>query len=355
MSDNVTLPGVGVPVASDEVTTLNGATVAAVQVQRVKPVFGVDGTAQDVDLTHGLPVSGQAYTSTSFDFAVGAVGTAAAVDVAGAGHIAFAIKNAVPASAFTGNPQISFQVSDDGNSWSDLLVTGQDSLSYQPNVFAPAPGANKEVQYVAPLHGAKFARFIVTAGVATNAMRITMTPGLTSPVLAVAIAAPVMLKGTQIVGGFQTQDMKDASRTPWCMFVESVAGAAADTLFSTSVATIPGTAAPAAATQYTVPAGKILRIMGLVGCIISTSTALVTSKIRLRARASGTLLVTDPVLISFPRFSPVTATAAAGEGGMLYVNYADGYELPAGTVFGFTHIESSAAGTIDLMVHGFLY
>lgn len=55
MADNVTVNGV--PVATDEVTSRNGATVAAEQVQRVKPGFGPDGTFQDVDPTNPFPVA----------------------------------------------------------------------------------------------------------------------------------------------------------------------------------------------------------------------------------------------------------------------------------------------------------
>lgn len=62
MSDNTTAnPGVGGDViATDDVTTLNGAGSSGVKVQRVKACFGDDGDARDVSDVHGMPVRLQA-------------------------------------------------------------------------------------------------------------------------------------------------------------------------------------------------------------------------------------------------------------------------------------------------------
>lgn len=59
MADNVTLPGTGALVSSEEVTTLNGGAVSAQQVQRViNSVRTADGTAVDIqgDASNGLDV-----------------------------------------------------------------------------------------------------------------------------------------------------------------------------------------------------------------------------------------------------------------------------------------------------------
>lgn len=50
MADDVTLPGTGEVVAADE--------IAGRKYQRVKPSFGVDGSAVDVSETNPLPVAG---------------------------------------------------------------------------------------------------------------------------------------------------------------------------------------------------------------------------------------------------------------------------------------------------------
>lgn len=61
MADNVTVAGVG-NISTDDVTTLNGATVAAgtAQTQRFKAQFGDDGTARDVSASFPLPTLARA-------------------------------------------------------------------------------------------------------------------------------------------------------------------------------------------------------------------------------------------------------------------------------------------------------
>lgn len=65
MGDNVNVGGVNY--STDDVTTLNGATIAAgtAQTQRLKVQYGDDGTARDVSETYPLPtITGPAVTST---------------------------------------------------------------------------------------------------------------------------------------------------------------------------------------------------------------------------------------------------------------------------------------------------
>jgi len=52
MADNVTLPGTGSAVATDD--------IGGIQYQRVKPSWGSDGSAVDVDATNPLPTSNNA-------------------------------------------------------------------------------------------------------------------------------------------------------------------------------------------------------------------------------------------------------------------------------------------------------
>lgn len=58
MADNTTLnTGTGGDVIStDELTSLNGAAVSAIKMQRIKPSFGPDGDAADVYEDNPLPV-----------------------------------------------------------------------------------------------------------------------------------------------------------------------------------------------------------------------------------------------------------------------------------------------------------
>ena len=65
MADNVTLPGTGSAVATDD--------IGGIQYQRVKPSWGSDGTAVDVDATNPLPTSNNA---TIFRFSTNNTSTA---------------------------------------------------------------------------------------------------------------------------------------------------------------------------------------------------------------------------------------------------------------------------------------
>ena len=57
MSNNVAItPGTGVTISTDEVTTFNGVSVNAQQVQNVKPVFGPQGSASDITAATPLPI-----------------------------------------------------------------------------------------------------------------------------------------------------------------------------------------------------------------------------------------------------------------------------------------------------------
>jgi hypothetical protein len=59
MPDTITIRdsnGVMVDVSVDDITALNGVPVTGLHLQRFKLVFGSDGSGQDVDATHPLPV-----------------------------------------------------------------------------------------------------------------------------------------------------------------------------------------------------------------------------------------------------------------------------------------------------------
>jgi hypothetical protein len=71
MADNTVInPGAGGDtIATDELTTLNGAPISGVKVERVKPVYGVDGDATDVSMTNPLPVQIRGYGDTFYAYA----------------------------------------------------------------------------------------------------------------------------------------------------------------------------------------------------------------------------------------------------------------------------------------------
>jgi hypothetical protein len=67
MPDTITIRdanGVLVDVSVDDITSLNGAPVSGLHLQRFKLVFGGDAAGQDVDPTHPLPVTVTDFPST---------------------------------------------------------------------------------------------------------------------------------------------------------------------------------------------------------------------------------------------------------------------------------------------------
>lgn len=50
----------GDTIATDDLTTLNGGAVSGIKIQRVKPSFGSDASARDVDDSYPLPVKDHA-------------------------------------------------------------------------------------------------------------------------------------------------------------------------------------------------------------------------------------------------------------------------------------------------------
>lgn len=62
MADNIPVtPGSGASIATDEVTTRNGASVAPEHAQRVKAGWGADGAFNDVSPEQPMPVSDDGY------------------------------------------------------------------------------------------------------------------------------------------------------------------------------------------------------------------------------------------------------------------------------------------------------
>lgn len=67
-------------IATDDVTTLNGSASSGVKVQRIKVLFGDDGTARDVSTSFPLPISvgGDSTAGTIINTVAASVTTASA-------------------------------------------------------------------------------------------------------------------------------------------------------------------------------------------------------------------------------------------------------------------------------------
>lgn len=115
MADNITLPATGVTAASDE--------IGGVHYQRVKPAFGVDGTAVDVSTTNPLPVTNNDCVSL-LNTTISTASTSSSIDTIGYGAVVVQV-----AGTWTGN--FYFESSNDGTNWDMVLTFSRDSLSLQ--------------------------------------------------------------------------------------------------------------------------------------------------------------------------------------------------------------------------------
>lgn len=122
MADNVAVtPGTGATVAADDI----GGGVLA---QRVKPVFGPDGTGTDVSLTSGLPIQGtQAAASTTSWTSATSINTANSISVTGLNTVSVV---AITTSTFTGGV-LTFEVSPDGTNWAAVAMARIDSYTVE--------------------------------------------------------------------------------------------------------------------------------------------------------------------------------------------------------------------------------
>ena len=166
------------------------------------------------------------------------------------------------------------------------------------------------------------------------------------------VPLPAIAKGVQQAVGVTVQNLRDAGRTNWNAYAEAVAGVTADALFTLSVSS--GFGAAASATSYTVPAGKTLRVVSLTIAVVATAATMLTSRVRLRVNTAGAAVIGSPAVWSIRVGLPV-ATAAALTSATATFPFPDGLEIPAGAGVALSHLESSATGTVDVALDGFLY
>lgn len=167
------------------------------------------------------------------------------------------------------------------------------------------------------------------------------------------VPLPAIAKGTQGATGVTVQNLRDAGRTNWNAWAESVTGVGTEALFSLSISS--GFAAPGtAATSYTVPTGKTLRLVSLSAAVVATSTALNTTRLRLRVNTAGASIISSPVVWTI-RVGATAGTAAANTAAVATFPFPDGVEIPAGAGLAVSHVETATTCTVDLAIDGFLY
>lgn len=142
-----------------------------------------------------------------------------------------------------------------------------------------------------------------------------------------------------------------ALRQSWTFSAVAVAGVTTEALLS-SVASTANVAA-GAATSYTVPVGKTLRITSFHIDAINTST--VASRASLTVRAvppAGTLAASSPIV---HRLVAQVIGALAGNAGADDISLPEGFCLPAGSIVGVSQLCLATTCTVSFCLTGYLY
>lgn len=133
MADNILItPGTGATIAADDI----GGGVLA---QRIKPVFGPDGTGTDVSSTSGLPIQGAQATATTVNWtSATSANTASTISVVGYSTVVVAMSNTSTMTAGV----LTFEVSPDNTNWFPVTLTRIDSHT-EENSYTLSTVSNK--------------------------------------------------------------------------------------------------------------------------------------------------------------------------------------------------------------------
>lgn len=188
MADNTTIQSMtgGDVIATDDLTTLNGGAVSGFKIQRVKPSYGSDASARDVDTSNPLPVglmqggNVQSVKATggalvdiepvAFTATTGSITASAqtvSASVANAGSVTISI------SGTYAGINLSFEASDDGGTtWYPIMA--QRSDSYVTELTTGVLPTNQSRMWDIPAPGITNIRVRSTAFTSgTGAIRIT--------------------------------------------------------------------------------------------------------------------------------------------------------------------------------------
>lgn len=331
MADGTTLPGTGVIVQDDEVTTVNGVTVGASKVQRVKvDAGGVDGAHRDagpanpfsVRLSDGLSQSGLV-----------------AVNIVGNENTSDRLKTSASLSLLDLTQAVGSQlVSARGDQTSGLWV----------NIKASLPPGNAVIGAV----GQSGAWAVGQSG--TWTVGVNALPALPAGTNSIGtVVAPTLTKGMQPATGFAVQDLKDGGRVSFAAstVIAGVTAVTAEALLS-MVPVRDGVAA-AAATSIGVTAGKRLRIQAVSASLRSSAAAAISGRVALRMNPTGAVTATSPIIAIVSLTQQAAALAEAGDSQMFAIP--DGFEISGAQQIGFTQVGSVATGVFYVSVVGFEY
>lgn len=189
----------------------------------------------------------------------------------------------------------------------------------------------------------------VAAQTTDAALVVALSPNSPMPLAA-------LTKGTQGATGVSTQDLKDAGRVNVAITCYQAAGITlTEALFAAATFSVSRDGAAATtAQQFSVAAGKRLRMQSVVVGIKNTAAAAGTSKLVLRyAAAGGAITISSPILAILDLGS--NGTVAGAYIGPTEMALPDGVELLPGSTFGFTSLCNAVTMLHTITVNGYEY
>lgn len=325
MADNTTISAGsgGDVIASDDVTTLNGAASSGVKVQRVKVGYGDDGSHRDISSAYPLPVNlsaslgnaaqvAGALTAASASATTGTAGTTTSTvtyDVAAAGNISFHLL----ATAFVGTVvfEQSFDPAGSAASWAPVPVNPEDLASAPASTLAINTAVAYIRQFTQDMFGPRLFRIRCSA-FTSGSLAVLGSPGP-----GWYAANPVLAPSTAQIGSLMLAQTAPAAAN------SSAAAATPPASLGTGLAYLTGTAVQAATALVNAPAA---------GTSIYVTDVVVGN--------SGSTLTVVTLLEGTTTTRLALPAAASGGGGP--VNLRTPWKLPAATALG---IAVSAATT----------
>jgi hypothetical protein len=304
MADNTTLsPGVG-----GDVNRSKDRSGVKTEVVGIDVGIGT-GTEALLSTTNPMPVSNQAmlFTGQTLNVTAATPVTGAAIATSTASSASFIVKNTLAGTAWTGNPVVVFEQSDDGASWAPLEVATWWGTSVIGSITLTPNAANAEQIFQVSLVGIANIRVRVVTAQATNGMTIITT------VSGAFVAPTINVQASQVDGG----------KTTYSAGVSGLSTTLAGDIWS-----MKGSAT------------KTIRVTNVE--VVCTTGAATNSRLTLTKRTgftSGTA-GTAPTIAPFDTFDPaatatsVTATAAGTAGTTV-------------AIVGSTAWFTSAAGTVS--------
>ena len=385
MADNTILNSGtgGDTIATDDVTTLNGAGSSGVKVQRVKAMYGVDGSATDVSTTNPLPTKYQDALGNSPDVLAYGAGYALETALSGVDYIASTNNSSTAQLAstatFTGTIESAFYQPN-----ISLLLTSDQPITLTIQQFIDS-GGTRALPNIVFTGVTSISQSLVLNG---NYVRVTAqnTGASTTTTFSLNVAYGTIpnansqgqatmdlvsvggvaivdqSKGIQAASFLPVQQPKDTGRNTRIFMLDTYTAAPVAEALQSVVQWYGNAAVAATTTPAVVPAGKVLRITQVTMSTKSLATV-GSAVLRIRANTAGTAVIGSPLVWSCECGSRAGATTTAMTGGLdtITINIPDGLEFAAGTGLGFTLAGYGPTGTLTLegvtrfVVTGFEY